>query len=608
MPKLFFRIWVLIFLLPLFLLSFQRSAAQTILFQDNFDDHDINDWKVIRNIQWWKPSRPCWNRGADTTWEIKDGKVGIKIDGPGCATELIPTVFSLEQTPAFELEFDMTFTGKTEADRNGLFIWKDDKNWYGLKFLNQQVFVQKVVGGFEQFFRNNSGSYPFQADQTYHISVAARADHHIVVKINNQLVLDIVDEGLYLSGYRTIGLQASVGQIPQSEVYFDNIVVKELPAGTQLNVPIFKQTDLKWLHEEYDQATKWSDAPTIGRWGCAMTSMAMIMRHYGMATLPSGDELTPSTLNAWLKNQPDGYIGSGALNWQAVTRLSRQISEKLGTPKLEYRRREASLELAKSEIQSSRPVVLEVPGHFLVGDGISLEGDISIKDPAYRYTQFAQHKKELMSVRTLQPSFTDLSYLVFATTPSVKVQLLDANRQPISQVEQFSEVLNDPTEGSSKTSPPTVITQLAKPPAGTYYLQVQPARAGQFSFQGFAYSITGDATTLNAQGFAGMEGSLFQITFDPQGKSDISPVITWEQLKQDLQTLRDSKQLSSLSTHTQLTRFTMLGPAAPVETQLRYVDQMEAIMKQRSGDFSPAGREFFEKELATLRQRLAQPL
>jgi hypothetical protein len=592
----------------IFFLCTQPVSAQQILFQDNFDDHDISDWRVARNIQWWKPSRPCWNRGADTTWEVKDGKLGIKIDGPACSTELIPNLFSLEQTPAFEFEFDMTFTGKTEADRNGLFIWKDDANWYGLKFLNSAVFVQKVYGDFEQFFQNNAGTYPFEANQTYHISIIVRADHHLLVKINNQLVLDVIDEGPYLAGFRTIGVQASVGQIPQSEVYFDNVVVKELPAGTQLGVPIFKQTDLKWLHEEYDQATKWSDAPTIGRWGCAMTSMAMIMRHYGMNTLPSGDELNPSTLNAWLKNQPDGYVGSGALNWQAVTRLSRQISEKFGTPKLEYRRRESSLELAKQEIQSTRPVVLEVPGHFLVGDGINPEGDVSIKDPAYSYTKFAQHKKELVSVRTLQPSFTDLSYLVFATTPSIKIQLLDANHQPISAVEQFPESISDPSQNSTRTSPSTAITQLAKPQSGTYYLQVIPPRSGSFTVQGFAYALDGEPASLSLQGFANTQGSEFQITFDPHGQTTIAPVLTWDQLKQDLQTLRDSKQFTSLTTHTQLTRFTTLGPAAPIETQIRYVDQMMAIVKERRNDFSPTGREFFEKQLTAFRQHLAQPL
>ena len=68
-------------------------------------------------------------------------------------------------------------------------------------------------------------------------------------------------------------------------------------------VPFFSQRDSRW---RYDQMG--SSSCTIGTCGCAMTDVAMILRH-------AGSDADPKKLNAWLGSQPYGYTVSGAIYW-----------------------------------------------------------------------------------------------------------------------------------------------------------------------------------------------------------------------------------------------------------------------------------------------------
>lgn len=80
-------------------------------------------------------------------------------------------------------------------------------------------------------------------------------------------------------------------------------------------VPLLKQTSEPWQGLEYDSASIWNPSNTsINTWGCALTSAAMVLQYYNYTKLPDGTALDPGTLNTWLKNQPDGYVGNGLVN------------------------------------------------------------------------------------------------------------------------------------------------------------------------------------------------------------------------------------------------------------------------------------------------------
>src|SRR5688572_30899130 len=70
-------------------------------------------------------------------------------------------------------------------------------------------------------------------------------------------------------------------------------------------------------------------------------------------SLPNNAELSPASLNDWLNAQPDGYLGEGAINWLAVSRLTQQMAKTLRTPKLEYRKLAGDEDRKSTRLNSS---------------------------------------------------------------------------------------------------------------------------------------------------------------------------------------------------------------------------------------------------------------
>ncbi|MHA2055175.1 MAG: hypothetical protein ACW99F_16470, partial [Candidatus Hodarchaeales archaeon] len=82
-----------------------------------------------------------------------------------------------------------------------------------------------------------------------------------------------------------------------------------------------------------------------------------------------GHDVFPDTLNSWLLNQPDGYIGNGYLNWLAVSRYSLQNQSPSSSP-LEFRLfNEPNDPHLKQDINNDQPVIVRVPGHFVTVKG-----------------------------------------------------------------------------------------------------------------------------------------------------------------------------------------------------------------------------------------------
>ncbi|KKU03285.1 MAG: Triacylglycerol lipase [Candidatus Amesbacteria bacterium GW2011_GWA1_46_35] len=228
------RVGVVVLVSISFAFVFPKSInASIIYFQDNFNDNDISDWTVARNMQWSAPSLPCLYQSNPTTWKAENGRVGIKIDGPGCVTELIPNNFNFTEGMGYSYSFDMEFTNTVIADRNIIFKYLNPSNWYDLKFYGSDMWFQKVVDG---YYRLEKSSYSFQDNQTYHFRIEFS---NIVIKIfiNDIQVWELADSPPYFGG-GTIGFQASVGTDPDSEVWFDNVVVRSLdPVPTPTPTP-----------------------------------------------------------------------------------------------------------------------------------------------------------------------------------------------------------------------------------------------------------------------------------------------------------------------------------------------------------------------------------
>lgn len=492
--------------------------AQTVLFQDSFDDPDISDWTIQRNQQWHNANQPCQNSGVPAEWEVVDGQLGITISGgPSCTTEITPNNLDLSQVTAFTFSFDWNFQESINMDRNVLFLWQDERNWYDVKTIGTQLLIQKVVDGRGYVVPNGLTYYPFAANTSYHFEITV-IDHELIVQINDQEVLQTVDEEPYITGFRTIGLQASTGAISRSVSYFDNLVVEELPEPGQLKlaVPPFRQDDPAWATVEYDHALNWSNHPTMARWGCAVTAMAMVLQYHGISTLPTGLPVNPATLNEWLKQEPDGYIGDGLVNWLAVTRLTRLSNQLIGSPKLEFKAVNEDVILsAQQEIDQLKPVIVELPGHFVVGDGIdNTQTDVLITDPYFTFTKLSQHSSPPISLRTFLPSQTDLSYILIATPIDLDVELLNADGQSLD-TQVLTEYLSDTIDQINKTQP-IKLTLLPKPDTGTYILKLSSPTWQKFDISIYGYDQLAEVKQLKLQLTTGPVAGSWELNFDKQ--------------------------------------------------------------------------------------------
>jgi hypothetical protein len=107
------------------------------------------------------------------------------------------------------------------------------------------------------------------------------------------------------------------------DLYFDSQQSCQV-SGT----PLYKQQDPAWGDDLYggSSSNPWIDPDThqpakLSRWGCALTSAAMIVSYYGL--LQNGFTTNPHLLNDWLK-QHGGYSG-GDIYWDRVADYARTV-------------------------------------------------------------------------------------------------------------------------------------------------------------------------------------------------------------------------------------------------------------------------------------------
>ena len=512
-------------------------SAQMLIFSDDFTNNTPFGWIEVRNRQWLNPNETCINVDKKAEWKIIEGALGIDINGPGCTTEIIPANFKLS-TDRFAYEFDWNFKSPATGDHNVIFLWKDPLNWYDFKITNGEIWLQKIVNGRDYWLSPHKGFYDFQ-ENVWHKVKIIKDKENIKLIIDNDEIISTKDQAPYIDGVLTIGLQASVGAIRESHSFFDNIRVYDL---NQEENTVFKQTDPKWAEQEYDHAQEWSDSPTIERWGCALTSMTTLLRHYGINKLPPKDanqpddrlEINPNTLNQWLKSQVDGYLGEGLLNWIAVTRLTHLISQLDNTDKLEYQylpiaNTDQPYQEAISELNDQRWTIAQIPGHFVtVYDKTEDNKDLKIYDPYYEIglmSQHTQNNKGPKSYRKFTPSQTDLSYLLFAFSSDINVKIFNEDNQDITNQYRYVEQINN-TAGNTQTTQVNIIA-IPKPETGKFRIQVEANLVKQASLTIYAYDDQANLTDLGQKDLVlGITPIEFEIDYQKQAQSSIMPVST----------------------------------------------------------------------------------
>lgn len=480
-----------------------RARAFTdIVYQDDFNDNNISDWTEVRNMQWNNNSLSCKYGANDSHWFATNGKVGIDISGPGCVTELTPNDFNLDALQNYSYEFDMTLPSSTHMDRNYVIRYVDGNSWYGVHFLDNQAIFQKAINGTAYFLPGNTVTYPFQANQTYHIKNEVREDGTIKIYINNTILFDLVDENPILVGGK-IGLQASVGAISTSSVLFDNVVVKDLD-NKILNVPYFSQRDDLWKNLELDHAFSqgWGYPETIGNYGCALTSMTMLLNYYGYTKVPNGQNLTPETFNSYL-DANKGY-SSGLIKWDVAAALTEKLATVSADPeniaKLEFSASESAKVKLKDEVKEDRPLILHVNNdadaagdHFVVGTGYDKNDNFFMEDPYYpNEKELSKYGNTYVSGRKFVPSHTDLSFIsLYYTDPHVFVKVLNSGNTVVADsndaIEDAIDLPDDPVDAAATRFG----IYVPKPETDNYSIEVSKLNGGNFDI---------DLTTIATDG------------------------------------------------------------------------------------------------------------
>ncbi len=222
------------------------------------------------------------------------------------------------------------------------------------------------------------------------------------------------------------------------------------PSGN--GAPFFAQNNALWGKQEYAKAADAEFGPdwcgtTIEQCGCAMTSVTTIRGLFEILTMPDGQALTPKTVNDWFnleaRKTPRGWVSQGYIYgdviWTAANQLSGEIARAHpGSRTIRFvRTGSGSDEEIRNELKAGRPIVLEVPGHWIAAVG--LDGDkILINDPYYRDRKTLDvYAGKVKSSVLFEPS-DDLSAVVFTAPADVRFRITDKQGRVVGTLDTGS--------------------------------------------------------------------------------------------------------------------------------------------------------------------------
>ncbi|HRN69774.1 MAG TPA: C39 family peptidase [Candidatus Woesebacteria bacterium] len=290
------------------------------------------------------------------------------------------------------------------------------------------------------------------------------------------------------------------------------------------SVPLLKQTSNPWQSQVYDHANVWSPKnSTIYRWGCAVTSLAMVLNYHGYLKLPNDQPLNPGTLNTWLKSQSDGYVESGLVNWHAISRLSKQaksVNSITNFDALEFSYGGSNKNILTQDLENNNPAILEIPGHFIVATAVE-DNTFLINDPYYDRTKLNEgYGNTFTSTRRYIPSNTDLSYFMIVSDPSITITIKSGNGTTVSE-NIIQNPIQDP-ESNLKSGKPMRVTYVPKPTNGNYTIHLHSQNTKQYNFPIYLYDENGEVVEKNLSGVTHQNTNVFSITFN---KTDLTKIV-----------------------------------------------------------------------------------
>lgn len=503
---------LLISLIIALMFSPSEVFAQTILFEDNFNDGDASGWDIIGN----------------TGWNVLSGEYGIFLN-PGLSNS-IPSNSRWDFNWK-NIIFNVDLRGVSGTDKNILLKFKNPSNFVEIHHTGGTIYLAKAFSSGGGVIID-SAFYPLSNGVTYHFTIEIKNGNQFKIFINNDLVLEGIEPSPIIDMWK-VGLRAGTGAVSPTEVWFDNVIVEELETNL-LNVPDIKQAEIPWGPQEYDTASKWSSNPTIIRWGCALTSATMILNYHGYS-------VHPDALNNWLKSQPDGYTRNGGVMWTAISRFTRLNSS---TPTLEFSYHSPDINFLASEIDSGRPGILKYQNpttkatHFVVAKG-KTNGDFFVNDPSSSSntlaSQVASQRGPLVKIGRISPTLTDLSYIVLIVDEDFNLKVIDPDGNEITEGYLTEGPIVDAVNNTDSNGVILNTFYLPKPEIGFYEVEVSGG-TGDYHLDSYIYDREGQVNISEFEANLGNEESnVFLINLDKENSqnSNISEV-SFNSLLRDL--------------------------------------------------------------------------
>jgi len=322
-------------------------------------------------------------------------------------------------------------------------------------------------------------------------------------------------------------------------------VAGALTATADPSAPFFAQNDARWAKVEYAKAkdeqfrAQNRCGSTIEQCGCAMTSVATVLTLYQLLSMPDGTALSPQTLNDWFNRDATrtsrgwvsrGYI-YGDVVWAAANSLSAEMAKAFpGVRTVRFVTTGSGSEAQiRSELAAGRPIILEVPGHWIAAVGIDpATNKILINDPYYATRQTLDaYKGKVLSSVLFEPS-DDLSAVVVTVPSNMRVRITDSSGRVVGTLDGKTpqDALKNALTGITGSSysfretwrDPNCIESAPPPGAGTN--QIMLPRPANGSYRVEVIDPNGGSTTVAIHTFD-KDGNETVNTRDGQGKIDM---------------------------------------------------------------------------------------
>jgi len=533
------------------LLTFSNPIkAETVLFEDNFNDNSFNENLIIKNYALEEDGsyvNVVENLNVEeSNEELRFSGIGIidkvSIDNNTEVGNFGKSVFiksNFSKNNDVKLQFDVNaIEGNNYVILTTLEFNKDNRIIFAI-FNNSWATLQLDENN---NFRALFEQYNYNFNQNINIQVKFNpTSRKVEGLINNALIIEETYNGDIDN--MNIGIAGTV-RWPNDiiDIRYDNLkITTENPYYVDLPISDIKQYDASWGNNEYDFASNWYPSnPSISRWGCAMTSAVMVLKYYGHNT-------DPNQLNIWLKSQKDGYTRNGGVMWPSISRWTK--SNRQGKPILEFSYHNPSDAFITSEIDAERPPILKMQKangntHFIVAKGKN-GNDYKINDPASNseiVNLFSQAKikwGENVKVGKFFPSTTNLSYIVLMIDDGFHFKVSSPSGEIVGDEFFFEEGPYSDTNNPGQDTGLDILNVFYYPQPNPNLYNVKVEGEGVYQLDYYLYDENGKVKVGNLFGVQDSSNTdLFDINFnDLDSENSTIPQFSFYSLQDNWQKL-----------------------------------------------------------------------